>query len=257
MGDNVKKSASVNTVMPDKPKISFVIPVYNGTPFMAGTLDTLLDQTLKEFEIIVIDDGSTDNLYELMKYYTNIDRRIRYFRFETNEGAAKRRNYGNKQASADIICVADAGDLYPIGKARVVYNYFKKHPDVGVFTTGVDCVNELGRHLYFQIYRPFNVMPGGKPSISHPATAYRKWIALKWPYRETSKATDNYEAFFLTLVKNGIKFGATPKVYLRKLTVPHYKHYRDLEEARRVKVQTYQEFKIPIPPQFKSYQVKK
>lgn len=239
--------------MRDKPKISFVIPVYNGCPFIAGTLDTIRDQNLKEIEIIVIDDGSTDGLYELMKYYTNIDRRINYHRFETNEGAAKRRNYGNKKAQADIICVADAGDLYPVGKARVVYNYFKKHPKVGVFTTGVDCVNEFFEHLYFQVYRPFNITPGGKPSISHPATAYRKWIALKWSYRETSKATDNYEAFFLTLNKNGVKFGATPKVYLRKLTVPHYKYYRDLNEARRVKKATYEEFGIPVPDWLKNY----
>jgi len=236
-----------------KPKISFVIPVHNGVPFMARTIDTLRAQTLKDIEIIVVDDGSSDGLYELMKYYTNIDNRIRYFWLTDNKGAARCRNYGNKKAQADIICVTDCGDAYPKDKARLVYNYFKKHPDIDVFSTGVTCTDHFGNEVYTQTSKPFTGKKGEKPSISHPTAAYRKWIALKWPYRETSKATDQYEAFFLTLARNGIKFGATNKIYLRKLQMDGYKHYRDLAEARRVKKKNYEEFEIPVPPYLQGY----
>ncbi len=236
-----------------KPKVSFVIPVYNGVPFMARTLDSLRAQTLKDIEIIVVDDGSNDGLYELMKHYINIDRRIRYFWFPDNKGAARCRNYGNKKASADIICVTDCGDAYPKDKATLVHNYFKKHPKIGVFSTGVVCTDHFGNEIYTQVTRPFAGRLGEKPNISHPTTAYRKWIALKWPYRENNKATDQYEAFFLTLAKNGIKFGATHKIYLRKLQMDRYKHYRNLAEARRVKKATYQEFGIHIPEWLEPY----
>lgn len=252
-----------------KPKVSFVIPVYNGIPFMARTIDTLRNQTVKEIEIIVVDDGSSDGLYELMKYYTNIDNRIKYFWFTDNKGAARCRNYGNKKAQADIICVTDCGDAYPKDKARLVYNYFKKHPDIGVFSTGVVCTDCFGNEIDTQISKPFTGKLGEKPNISHPTASYRKWIALKWPYRETSKATDQYVAFFITLARNGIKFGVTNKIYLSKLQMDgfvyaqldgdsrigfdRYKHYRDITEARRVKKKNYEEFGVPVPGWLENY----
>lgn len=235
-----------------KPKISFVMPVYNGAPFMVQTMESIRKQKMKEIEIIVVDDGSTDSLYELMKYYTNIDNRIKYFRFEDNMGAARCRNYGNKKAQTDIICVTDCGNIYPSCKARLVYNYLKNHPDIGVFSTAVTCIDHFGIELHTQRMRAFGGKKGEKPNISHPTAAYRKWIALKWPYRETSKATDNYDAFFLTLAKNGIKFGATNKVYMKMLHI-HYKHYRDVGEGRRIKKQVYKEFDIPIPTWLEKY----
>lgn len=240
-----------------KPKVSFVIPVFNGAPFIAKTLESLIKQTLKDIEIIIVDDGSTDTGDEVIKHYMSFDKRIKYFRFKDNKGAARCRNFGNKKARADYICVADCGDVYPRRKASLVYDYFKKHPKIGVFTTGVTCVDHYGFPLFTQITRAFKGKPGEKPNMSHPTASYRKWIALKWPYRETSKATDNYEAFFLTLARNGIKFGATNKIYLTKLQMNQYKHYRDIAEARREKVKTYEEFGISIPPWLSPYKSKK
>jgi len=228
------------------------MPVYNGAPFMVQTLESLRNQNLKEIEVLVIDDGSTDSLPELMEYYVGLDNRIRYHRFEDNKGAARCRNYGNKEARAKIIHVTDCGDIYPSCKARLVYNYFKKHPDIGVFSTAVTGVDHFGIELHTQRMQAFTGRKGEKPNISHATAAYRKWIALKWPYRETSKVTDNYDAFFLTLAKNGIKFGATKKVYLRVLHI-NYKYHRDTREGRHIKKQVYKEFNIPIPAWLEKY----
>jgi len=235
------------------PKVSFVCPVYNGAPFMAQTINTIRAQKMKEWELIVVDDGSTDSLPELIRYYTSLDGRIKYHRFKDNKGAARCRNFGNDKAKAEIICVTDCGDLYPDCKARLVYNYFKKHPDIGVFTTGVNCIDHFGNLIHTQVTRPFSEGNGARPNISHPTASYRKWIAVKWPYRETSKHTDNYEAFFITLARNGIKFGATSKIYLKKMQLDYYKHYRDITEARRVKKSVYKEFKVPVPDWLEKY----
>lgn len=241
----------------EKPRVSFIIPIFNGAPFIANTLECLREQTFKEIEIIVIDDGSTDSLPDLMDYYAKVDKRIKYIRFKDNKGAARCRNYGNKIAGADIICVTDCGDRYPKDKASLVYRYFKSHPHVSVFSTGVTGTDEFGYPIFTQITRVFKGKPGEKPNISHPTASYRKWVALKYPYRETSKATDNYEAFFLTLARNGIKFGATNKIYLRKPEMGKYRHCRDITEARRVKYEVYKEFGIHIPDWLQVYSPEK
>jgi len=241
----------------EKPKVSFICPVYNGCPFIAQTLESLRAQTLKDIEVIVIDDGSTDSLPELMEYYTKVDKRIKYIKFKDNKGAARCRNYGDKIAQADIVCVTDCGDSYPKDKASLVYNYFKKHPKIDVFSTGVTGTDEMGFPIFTQVTRVFKGAPGEKPNISHPTTAYRKWVALKYPYRETSKATDNYEAFFLTLARNGIRFGATNKIYCRKPEMGKYRHCRDIAEARRIKYAVYKEFNIHIPDWLEAYSPKK
>lgn len=236
-----------------KPKISFVCPVYQGVSFIVQTIESIRGQKMKDIELIIIDDGSTDGLSELMDYYTKLDNRIKYYRFEDNKGAARCRNFGNKKTQADIICVTDCGDIYPSNKARLVYNYFKKHLRIGVFSTGVSNVDHFGTEIYRQITRHWDGTQHIKPNISHPTTSYRKWIALKWPYRETSKATDNYEAFFIILAQNGIKFGSTSKICLWKMQLAKYKDYRNLREARRVKKAVYKEFKIPVPHWLENY----
>ena len=70
------------------PKVSIGLPVFNGAKYLAGTLDRLLSQTYPDFEIVVSDNASTDETSEICADYCNRDKRIRYFRNNSNIGAA-------------------------------------------------------------------------------------------------------------------------------------------------------------------------
>ena len=80
------------------PKISVIIPVYNVEPYLKRSLDSLINQTLKDIEIILINDCSTDNSLSILKEYAGKDERIKLINLETNQGAAVARNKGLEQA---------------------------------------------------------------------------------------------------------------------------------------------------------------
>lgn len=227
------------------PKVSFVIPVWNMAFEIPQTIESLLKQRLKEIEIIVVDDGSTDYLADIVAYYRDQDKRVRYMRFPERAGAARCRNAGNRQAGADIICVVDAGDIYSKHRAEIAYDYFRKHRKIDVLCCG--CVYLGNEELDSVMPRVYKAKLGERLRFEHPAVAYRKKVAIKWPYREDSLDTDQYDAFFFTLGKNGIKFGVTGQIVTSKATRIYYKGGRDLDKARMRKLEIYREFGINIP----------
>lgn len=90
-------------------KVSVIVPVYNGEKYIARCIDSLLKQTLKEIEIIIINDGSTDKTDEIINSYLP-DERIKYFK-RTNHGIGSTRNFGLKQASGEYIGFVDGDDF--------------------------------------------------------------------------------------------------------------------------------------------------
>lgn len=91
-----------------KTKVSIVIPVYNAKPYLKKCLDSVINQTLKEIEIIIIDDESTDGSSEICKSYLS-DSRVSYF-YKKNEGLAAARQDGMERAHGDFIGFVDSDD---------------------------------------------------------------------------------------------------------------------------------------------------
>ena len=89
--------------------VSVIIPVYNAEAYLRQCLDSVLHQTLKNIEVICVDDGSTDNSVEIIKKYQKDDKRVVLLR-ETNKGAGAARNYGLRQAKGKYIHFLDADD---------------------------------------------------------------------------------------------------------------------------------------------------
>lgn len=93
------------------PKVSIVIPSYNRGEFIEATLKSIQNQSFKDFEVIFVDDGSTDNTAQLVKVFCDNDSRFKYFRQENSERAVAR-SYGLSLASADLLCLVDSDDLW-------------------------------------------------------------------------------------------------------------------------------------------------
>ena len=94
------------------PKVSVVIPVYNSAQYLRECLDSILKQSLKEIEIICVDDASTDSSADIIKQYMASDDRLQLLRLENNCGAGAARNHGMAQAKGEYIIFLDADDFF-------------------------------------------------------------------------------------------------------------------------------------------------
>jgi glycosyltransferase involved in cell wall biosynthesis len=129
------------------PAVSVVLATYNYGRYLAGALDSALGQTLNDSEIIVIDDGSTDETQQVMRpYFANP--RVRYFGTEhCGQPAAK--NTGIRLARAPLIAFLDADDLWVPTKLEKQVALFEINPNLGVVYSRRWLMDELGRHLHF------------------------------------------------------------------------------------------------------------
>ena len=106
-------------------KVSVIMPIYNAGDFLRSALDSVIAQTLREIEIICIDDGSTDNSLEILKEYQGKDERVRIVT-ETNAGPALARNNGMRRARGEYIAFLDADDFYETEFLEQLYTLAKR-----------------------------------------------------------------------------------------------------------------------------------
>lgn len=104
-----------------KPKVSIIVPVYNVEKYLERCMDSLLNQTLKEIEIILVDDGSPDNCPIMCDKYATMDNRVRVVH-KTNAGLGFARNTGLSIASGDYIAFVDSDDFVSLDMYDVLYS---------------------------------------------------------------------------------------------------------------------------------------
>ena len=102
--------------------VSVIVPVYNTSKYLRKCLDSLVNQTYKNIEIIIINDGSTDNSDEIIKEYEQKYNFIKYFKNE-NQGISKTRNFGIEKANGEYILFVDSDDYVDETLIEKAYNY--------------------------------------------------------------------------------------------------------------------------------------
>ena len=121
-------------------KVSVIIPTYNRSELLKKAVESLENQSHQNFEIIIIDDCSTDDTAEVVKGMG--DNRIIYLKHDTNKGGSEARNTGIKQATGNFIGFLDSDDQWLPDKLEKQLKQFEGRPEVGVVYTGVQVVNE-------------------------------------------------------------------------------------------------------------------
>lgn len=119
--------------MIQKNMISIIIPIYNASSFISKCIDSLILQTYKNLEIILVDDGSTDNSYAICEKYRIKDDRI-YLYKKNNGGLSDARNYGLKHIHGEYIMFVDADDWIDLNTCEVLMNVINlTHSDIVMF----------------------------------------------------------------------------------------------------------------------------
>lgn len=108
------------------PEISIIVPVYQVEKYLNRCVDSVLNQTFKDFECILVDDGSTDNSPSICEYYKSKDSRIKVIH-KTNGGLSDARNAGIDIAIGKYICFLDGDDCIHYEMLDVLYNAIKNH----------------------------------------------------------------------------------------------------------------------------------
>lgn len=117
------------------PKVTVVIPAYNAMPYLPKTLSSVLTQTFTDFEVLIINDGSKDEIIEWSNLIT--DQRVKVISQE-NQGLSNARNTGIQNANGKFIALLDADDLWHSDKLEKQVNYLETHPEVGLVYTWVE-----------------------------------------------------------------------------------------------------------------------
>ena len=122
--------------------ISVVIPLYNKEGQIAHTLQSVFTQTFQNFEIVIVDDGSTDNSVEEVEKFD--DSRIRLIH-QTNAGVSAARNRGIEEASGELIAFLDADDVWMPEYLATQYGLYQKYPECSVYACNYEFRDSEGK----------------------------------------------------------------------------------------------------------------
>jgi hypothetical protein len=125
------------------PTVSVVMSVFNGEKFLSETIDSVLNQTFRDFEFVIVDDGSTDATADILSKYVIRDGRIRVLR-EGKKGRAASLNLGISLASGKYVANTDADDLAMPGRLEEQVAFMERNPEVGVLGCAFELITDSG-----------------------------------------------------------------------------------------------------------------
>jgi glycosyltransferase involved in cell wall biosynthesis len=134
------------------PLISVLIPTYNVEKYIREAVESISNQTYRNLEIIVVDDGSTDNTHSILEELRLKDSRIRLFKMGVNRGIVETLNFALTQATGTYIARMDGDDVSMPERLQKQYLFLQQHPDVALVGLNIIIVNEQGQLIYKDNY---------------------------------------------------------------------------------------------------------
>lgn len=127
--------------------VSVLIPVYNVEKYIEEAIDSILNQTYKNIEVIIVDDFSSDRTYEILQNIKKKDSRIRLFRNKENLKIVETLNFAFKQSSGEYICRMDGDDISDYYRIEKKILYLKENPQISLVGCSVQSIDEKGNVL--------------------------------------------------------------------------------------------------------------
>lgn len=167
------------------PHFSVIMPLYNKAPYVRKGVESVVEQTFKDWELIVVDNGSTDGSGEIVSEFS--DSRIRMIRLEENIGPGAARNRGVAESTAPRICFLDADDWWEPTFLEEMAGLIERHPDAGIYGTGYYIVKNGKKRVapigveegftegeinYCRVYAKTLCMPLTSISVCIPRTVF-------------------------------------------------------------------------------------
>lgn len=196
-------------------KISVVMSVYNDEKYVGESIKSVLNQTLKDFEFIIVNDGSTDNSWKIINKFAKKDSRIKIIQNKTSIGLTKSLNKGIKISKGKYIARQDDDDISLPERLYLQYNFMESHQDIILCGTNVIYIDEKGSILRTRkglISNPSKLKMRLRKcnSLFHPSIMFRNKNIF---YREKFYYSQDYD-LYLQLVSQGHKLFNLPRPLL-------------------------------------------
>lgn len=199
--------------------LSIIIPLYNKENFILKTLESVKNQTYSDFELIIVDDGSTDNSYNVVKDIQ--DSRIKLFH-KQNEGVSIARNFGVKEASFPYIIFLDADDYWHPQFLETIISLIEQYPSSGMFCTGYSVLKN-NREIEYSfgnnnssyliddyckyLYRGFQLCCTGSICVK------KEVLCSVGLFRKKIKRGEDLDLWLRIAAESSIAYHPEPKVY--------------------------------------------
>lgn len=133
------------------PRVSIILPVYNGADCVSNSIDSVLAQTYKDFELIVVNDCSTDNTWEILQEYAGRDSRVKAYTNEVNKKLPRTLNAGFEHATGEYLTWTSDDNMYRPEAIERMVKFLDDNSDCAMVYTDMTLVNELGDEIKEEI----------------------------------------------------------------------------------------------------------
>ena len=213
------------------PFVTIGIPFYNAEKFLEYAIKSVLAQTYQNWELILVNDGSTDGSIDIAKKYLNLDTRIRLFDDGLNKKLPFRLNQIIKEAKFEYIVRMDADDLMSVDRLNKQVNFLMNNQEYDLITTGMYSIGNKNEILGKRIPRNYQMKPAemlkGLTNLLHASMLAKKDWCLRNLYREDNALAEDYELWLTSNIKGDLKY------YV--LEEPLY-YYREGENVKKEKM---------------------
>lgn len=210
--------------------ITIGIPFYNAEDYLSFAIKSVLAQTFKDWELILVDDGSTDNSLKIAQDFSARDNRIRVISDGLNKKLPARLNQIIKEAKYDYIARMDADDLIDPMRLELQLEVLESN-DIDLVTTGLYSIGENNEIQGKRILKNYQMQPeqilNGLTNLLHASLLAKKEWCLRNLYKEDNVLAEDYELWLTAAIKNDLKYIVIEK--------PLY-FYREVENVKKVKM---------------------
>jgi glycosyltransferase involved in cell wall biosynthesis len=225
------------------PKVSVIIPTYNRAQLLKEAIDSVLAQTYKNFELIVVDDNSIDNTKDVVEGYIKNFQNIRYALNRHKKGAGGARNTGIESASGEWVAFLDSDDLWREDKLRLQMDLAGQHDEIGLIFTNFSCFpienkqcfvfrtyedkkyakffskaywDRANLHTFIQKQPIFAELLKTRLQIKTPSAVIKKALLADARYDEDLRINEDIDFFIRVILKCRVGYIDLPLVKIRR-----------------------------------------
>lgn len=204
-----------------KPKVSVVMLTYNRANIVGQAIESILNQTMKDFEFIILDDGSHDNTDEVIASYMAKDKRIKYYKNYINRGIAHSRNRVLKLAQAKYVMLMDDDDISLPNRMKLQADFLDKNPEIDVVIGQIEGMEKSD--MEHGIIASYLVVAN---NVGNANVMFRRDFTVKNDifYDESLVVSEDWD-FWLSMLFSGAKFAGI-KDYVIKRDNNSIKYYK-------------------------------
>ncbi len=198
----------------DKPVISVVIPTFNSEKYLYEAIESVVNQSHNNLEILILDDGSSDNTIEIIKSFADV--RIKLFESKVNQGQSHQLNKGIIKATGEYVCIMHSDDVMHVNKLERQLIFLKNNPLIGVCGCNVQLIGEKNDiWIYPEKNQACKDLLLSSVPFAHPAVVFRKSVLseMGFIYDQKMVPTEDYDLW--VRLANKTLFGNVQEVLLR------------------------------------------